>query len=368
MKKLKPSINNRKKVGIITLIGNYNFGNRLQNYALQETIKNLGFECLTLKNQPYSNTKKYYFLRVIKNSLTNILTSKKQNDERIKNFEEFDKQVNFYHKKITVFNLSKTNFDYYVVGSDQVWNPYFGGLREVDLLTNIDPQKRISYSASFGIDEIPDSKIKILQSELKQFKSISVREVQGKQIIEKILGRNDVEVVLDPTMLISAEKWENISKKPKQLTTNKFILNYFLGNLSEQRTNEIIKFAKENNCEIINILDKNSPFYNCGPAEFLYLEKNAFLICTDSFHSSVFAILFNRPFIVYDREEKNLKNMKSRIDTLLETFDLQKQKYNGKLCLNCDYNKANKILKKEKNKAIDFLKKALDIKGNDQNE
>ena len=86
MKKLKPSINNRKKVGIITLIGNYNFGNRLQNYALQETIKNLGFECLTLKNQPYSNTKKYYFLRVIKNSLTNILTSKKQNDERIKNF------------------------------------------------------------------------------------------------------------------------------------------------------------------------------------------------------------------------------------------------------------------------------------------
>ena len=71
---------------------------------------------------------------------------------------------------------------------------------------------------------------------------------------------------------------------PKQLKNDKYILNYFLGELSEQRKNEIERIAKENDCEIINILDKNGPYYETGPSEFLYLEQNAFLICTDSFH------------------------------------------------------------------------------------
>lgn len=368
MREIKREKNNIKKVGIITLIGNYNFGNRLQNYALQEVIKDLGFECFTLKNQSYSNTKKNYILRVIKYYLFDIFNSKKQSIDRSRNFNEFDKNINFYSKKINAFNLSKTNLDYYVVGSDQIWNPHFGGLRDVDLLVSVESKKRVSYAASFGIDEIPFSKLKILKDELNKFKSISVREKKGKEIIDDILNRKDVEVVLDPTMLISADHWKNISKKPKQLSTDKYILNYFLAELPEQRNNEIIEFAKENNCEIINVLDKKSPFYNCGPSEFLYLERNAFMIFTDSFHSSVFAILFNRPFVVYDRKEKNPKSLESRIDTLLDTFDLKEQKYNGKLNLNCDYNNANKILEKEKKKSINFLKKALDVKEYDENE
>ena len=91
--------------------------------------------------------------------------------------------------------------------------------------------------------------------------------------------------------------------------------------------NEIRRVAKENNCEVINILDKDSVFYECGPSEFLYLEKHAFLICTDSFHSSVFAILYNRPFIVFDREEENVGNMNSRLETLISKLELKNRKY-----------------------------------------
>ena len=94
------------------------------------------------------------------------------------------------------------------------------------------------------------------------------------------------------------------------------------GELSKERKDEIERIAKENDCEIINILDKNSPFYVCGPSEFLYLEKHAFLICTDSFHSSVFAILYNRPFVIFDREDKE-ENMGSRLDTLINKFKFQ---------------------------------------------
>ena len=115
-----------------------------------------------------------------------------------------------------------------------------------------------------------------------------------------------------------------------------------------------IRIAKENGCEVINVLDKNSPFYQTGPSEFLYLEKNAFLICTDSFHSSVFSILFNRPFIVFNREDIN-KSMNSRIDTLINKFELKNRQFENRITkenLHQDYTKAYEILEKEREKCF----------------
>ena len=89
------------------------------------------------------------------------------------------------------------------------------------------------------------------------------------------------------------------------------------------------KIAKEKNCKVINLLDKNDPYYVSGPSEFLWLEKHADLICTDSYHSSVFAILYNRPFVVFDRDQVGADNMGSRIDTLLSKFELKNRKFNG---------------------------------------
>lgn len=169
-------------------------------------------------------------------------------------------------------------------------------------------------------------------------------------------------------MLLTVEEWNKNLKKPKQLNTNKYIVNYFLGDLSEERRKEIKRIAKENNCEIINLLDKNSPFYQSGPDEFLYLEKNAFLVCTDSFHSCVFAILFNRPFIVFDREDTKIKKMNSRLETLLKKFQLEDRWYKGaigKELLDVDYSKAYKILEEERKKGYDFLKTVLDLKESD---
>ena len=107
-----------------------------------------------------------------------------------------------------------------------------------------------------------------------------------------------------------------------------------------------------------------SEAYTYGPAEFLYLEEKAELICTDSFHSSVFAFMFNKPFIIFERKSGKV-NMSSRIDTLLSTFHLINRRYNGisitKENLEHDYTEAYKILEKERKKSEDFLKKALDI-------
>lgn len=355
-----------KKVGIVTIIDKNNYGNRLQNYALSYYCnKKYNCDMTTLLNENFSNERNMFFFRMLKNFFRRNIVN---NYDRQKRFIEFDKNIKFSDKKINCFSKLK-KYDYLIVGSDQVWNPLFRRLRDVDVLKNIDGNKRISYAASFGIKEIPKKYNKKIEKEIGKFKAISVREDRGKEIIEKLTGRSDIEVLVDPTMLLTDKEWDKVSKKPKMLNSEKFILNYFLGELSEERKKEIEKVAKENNCEIINILDKNSPFYECGPSEFLYLEKNAFLICTDSFHSSVFAILYNRPFVIFDREQKGVASMNSRLETLISKFNLKNRKYNGnyitKENMQHDYTEAYKILEKERKKSESFLKKALNIKDSD---
>lgn len=362
------------KVGIVTINDNNNYGNRLQNYSMQQVMEKLNVCSTTLKNNSYINTKNNYLLRIIKNSIRYILrkNSYSKNKERKICYEQFNMNIKFSRKCITPFSKLDRKYDYFITGSDQVWNPMFGRLREVDLLEFTEPKKRISYAASFGISSLPKQYNEKLKNALKNYKAISVREDAGKKIIEDIVGRKDVQVLVDPTMLLTAEEWDKVAKRPEQLKTDKYILNYFLGELSEKRKAEINRIAKENNCEVINILDKNSPFYCTGPSEFLYLEKHAFLVCTDSFHSSVFAILYNRPFIVFGRED-NTVSMNSRIETLISKFNLKNREYNGKEItkenLKHDYTEAYKILEEERKKAINFLINALDveeIKDNDK--
>lgn len=350
---------NKKSIGIITCIGKSNFGNRLQNYALQYVLENKGFYVETLINTSLLNNVDNYKEALMEYESYQAEKDKRDllNKERIAYFEEFDKLVNFKKDMVTAINLPETNYDYYCVGSDQIWNPYHGKLRDLDLLYCIDNNKRTSYAASIGIDEIPDKFKEKTKKELSKFKSISVREHKAKEIIEELTGRNDVEVVLDPTMLLTSEEWDSVAKRPKQLNNKKYILNYFLGKLSPEREEAINKFAKENNYDIINILDKEGPFYNTGPSEFLYLEKNAELICTDSFHSSVFAIIYNRPFLIFDREDDQL-SMNSRLDTLTKTFNLTDRRFNGSITndsLYIDYDRVNKVLEEEKLKSLDYI-------------
>lgn len=355
------------KVGIITINDDNNYGNRLQNYAVQEIIKKNGGNPVTIKNNVRLNNKvkRYIFIKKYISFIQKSIKEKIFRDRsRRLLFEKFNENIEFSHKLVTAYSDINNDYDFFVVGSDQVWKPNYGRLSDLDLLTFTVYEKKIAFSASFGIDELPERYKERASKALMDFKAISVREDAGKKIVEELTGRKDVEVLIDPTMLLTAKEWDKVAKKPKQLRGNRYILNYFLGNLSEERKKEIDRIAIENGCEVINILDKNSAFYKTGPSEFLYLEKNAFLICTDSFHSSVFAILYNKPFIIFNRED-NLVNMNSRIETLINKFNLKNRKFTGKITeknLKHDYTEAYKILEEERKKSDDFLKKALNIK------
>ena len=359
------------KTLIVTMNGNNNYGNRLQNYALQEYLHKIGskeVDSLSIKSVKDESII-ISFIRAIKYSVF----KKQKKDERFFKFKEFNKRYIKNTKKAIHFysNLTPLNdkYDFFIVGSDQVWNHKMTHNFNIYFLENVDDYKKVSYSASFGTDYYDKKYIDKYKEDLDKFKMISVREDAGKKIVQNIINRKDVEVLIDPTMLLTADEWDKVSNRPKQLDKikkEKYILNYFLGNLSDSRKKEIEKIAKKYDCHIINILDKKDAFYTCGPSEFLYLEKHAFLICTDSFHSSVFAILYNRPFVIFDREQKEIENMNSRIDTLIDKFKLKNRRYNGKNItednLNHDYTEAYKILEKERKKSDEFLRKALDIK------
>ena len=356
-----------KKIGVVTITDNNNYGNRLQCYAVQRFItKSLNIYTESINNYKGNQTKKN-----IKKLIKTLLNYKnqKQKNKRYKMFKEFNKNIKISRYIIKNGKVNKKiedEYNYFITGSDQVWNPTFAGQQfyYLDFSKNT---PKISFSASIGTTDLTTKDKEKIKNNLNDFKFISVREQSAKEIIEKLAKRNDVEVLIDPTMLLTSEEWDKVSKKPSQLKNikeGKYILNYFLGELSQSRKQEIERIAKKNNCHIINILDKEDPFYTCGPSEFLYLEKNAFLICTDSFHSSVFAILYNKPFIIFDREDKAV-NMNTRIDTLLSKFKLENRRFNGKEItkenLNHDYTEAYKILEKERKKSEEFLKKALDI-------
>ncbi len=353
-----------QKLAILTINDDGNYGNRLQNYAVQEKIKKLNCNVETINNQKGVTGKYGIAKRIIGKVIKKVYPGERY--KRYNTFMEFNKNIKYskyYIDKEHIPENLKDKYDCFITGSDQVWNPNFGRMSDIDFLTFAPKKKRSSFSASFGISKIPSEMKEYYKERLEGLNNISVREEAGKKIVEELTGRKDVQVLVDPTMLLTAEEWDKVAKKPKQLKTDKYILNYFLGELSETRKKEIDRIAKENNCEVINILDKNSPFYQTGPSEFLYLEKNAFLICTDSFHSSVFAILYNRPFVVFEREDK-LVNMNSRIETLINKFNLQNRKFTGKITeenLQHDYKEAYEILEEERQKSNEFLKKALDI-------
>lgn len=341
-----------KKVGIITMIGNDNCGNRLQNYALQEIIKSIGFESYTIKNEKILNEKNNYFinyLKYLKKRMRSIFNTKKE-------FKNFNKNIKFT-KKLYTARSKKLNekFDFFIVGSDQVWKPTRKRMSYMDLLGFADNNKKISYAASFGIDKIDIKAKEKLKKYLPTFKSISVRERAGKNIIQDIDKNIKVEVVLDPTLLLEASKWRSMERKPNFLGDEKYVFSYFLG---DEQLQLVKIFCKKNNLKLINFYDEN---FKLGPSEFLYLIDNAEYIFTDSFHGTVFSIIFNKKFIVFDRKEQSINNnMISRIENILELFEIENQLYkSGDFTFDIDYKNVTKILMEQKNNSIKFLKDAL---------
>lgn len=371
-----------KKIGILTINDYSNYGNRLQNYALQELLKSLGFNVDTIVNLSNETdpSEKSIIEKVISKSPKEMCKlikekihykfNKKEIDEiknkKIISFKKFTKKhISEYAEKIEYDNIPKElneKFDFFVTGSDQVWNPNYRNGSNIDFLTFADKKKRISYAPSFGIADIPDEYKLNYKTWINEMNHLSVREEAGAKIIKDLTGR-DVSVVLDPTMMISRENWLSIASESYTKPKSKYLLTYFLGNITKEYKKFIEDISIENNLEIVNLGDINDKErYSVDPGEFIDYINSASVFFTDSFHGAVFSILLRRPFVVMERVEYGA-SMGSRIDTLLNKFNLTDRKWSriGKSAdiFNVKYDNIDEILGEEQKKSLEYLKKAL---------
>ena len=348
------------KVAIVTLVGDFNYGNRLQNYALQEVLTTLGTEVVTVDNpsQP--------IMQWIKEHLVERVDGQK----RLKSFADMRREKNLRDFTKRYISMSEANFasgdfDYFVVGSDQVWNPSFWG-KDTEcysakryLLKNVEASKRIAYAASFGVEELTPLWSPVFKEELSEFRAISVREASGTEIVERICGKS-AEIVLDPTLMLTKEKWSQMAAKVQE---SDYVLSFFLGKETKQKKEYIEKISREHGCQIIDMNDKNNRYYYCKPEMLLGLIKNAKLVVTDSFHATVFSVVFHTPFLSMTREQRNYCKMSSRLETLLGMVKMTDCFNNMSLedPFMCVFDNVDAIIEKKRKASLLFLKNALGV-------
>lgn len=341
----------KMKVAIITIVSR-NYGNRLQNYALQYVIETLGYSVETLqRGQRQKDVKRY-----IKSAAQMLLQTKGQK------FKKFDKKIHFSKLVVTrdtyPDNIDK-QYEYFIAGSDQVWNPYYDFVAgKCDFLTFARDNQKISYAASFGVSEIPYERKTEYADHLKTFKAISVREKKGAEIVEELADRKAT-VVLDPTLLLGESEWKKIEKKPVFRPKKKYVLVYALGDKTNRFKDKIKQLKGKYEIFDVRSLQKTGNELPIGPSEFLYLIRNSEEVLTDSFHATVFSIIFHKKFVTFNRPGLN---MNSRIESLAELLG-EKNRLTECGDLNCeteiDYVNVDRILEEERRKSIDFLKDAL---------
>lgn len=308
-----------KTVGIVTLFGLYNFGNRLQNYAVQEIFKSYGYEVRTIlsSENDYKIMLKFWLRAVRDGKFVRSYKFYKFN-------KKFIKTYTVPGRKLLFPQSLREKFDYFVVGSDQVWNPDIRqNQRPNFFLQFADKEQRIAIAPSLAVPSIPERWNDCYIEGLKGFNQISVRESNSVEMIKKMVGI-EVTLLSDPTIVIPIEKWVEIERKVK--TGNKpYLLEYFLGSVDDNRQMMINAYANNQNMQIINLNEKK--WIGVGPDEFLYLVHHSSCVCTDSFHCVVFSILFNRQFAAFERKNNSENDVNSRtcsrIMTLLKKFGLE---------------------------------------------
>ena len=356
------------KAGIVSLYGTFNYGNRLQSYASQEILRELGFDTEVIYVQPQKEYfrefgKKVYFSKQLRR-LLRPGTIAVQKYRRQRAFEEFNSKYIITRRYSAVHQIKDA--DFFVLGSDQVWNPkrYNAVKKELFFLNFTESKKKVCLSPSFGLSEIPNEWKLYFAEHLLTFPRISVREESGARIVKNLTGK-EAEVLVDPTLMIDPQKWRKIERHPWGVNTESdYILNYFLGAVPEKARINSTDVANKTGASIYDLMDASTGnLYTSGPSEFLYLIDHASLVQTDSFHACIFSFLFGKPFLLYAREGKD-PDMLSRIETLFNTFDLAR-KYVGSGSENdlfeCDYDTGYRRLLIEREKAIAFLKESMNI-------
>lgn len=309
------------RAAIITLYGLWNYGNRLQNYAVDAILRNKGFypETLVLQKPQFRKNAKETLITIV----DDVLGIRGPISRKHSRFRAFDRQI----KKRSV-NIDKGlssisgSYELFVIGGDQIWNPNFASFQGCEFCHGVDKSKVICISPSFGVTALPADYAEMAKRELEPIKSISVREDSGRAIIRELLGR-DVPVFPDPVMLVERDVWDKICTEHAP-SAPPYAVAYFLGEQRDEADVACDCLSQQLGLEVVRLLDKRYPNnFASGPAEFVSLISHSEIVVTDSFHAVAFALMYGKRVLLLNR--RGPVDMSSRFETLTRLFGLRRR-------------------------------------------
>lgn len=356
------------RVGILTFQNTTNYGAMFQAYALQ-TFINQYCACEIL-NYTNSTLKDRYEINPFKAKSIKDFVKKslhyKENKKNMLIFDEFKrKKLNISDEEYNESNIAKADlkYDLFIAGSDQVWNFKLTNYdRNYFLTFASNKAKRNSYAASLGVSKLNESDEQFLKELITQQNNISVRENEGKNLIDDVISekeKNMINVNIDPVFLLSLKDWDKLIGNVN-VTYNNYLFIYEVAYIPE-----ILEFAKkiakDKNLKILYVSASNKKLSgaitlkNITPLQFLKYIKNAEIIITSSFHGMAFSVIFNKIF--YYGIPKNKANFGSRLNNLAKVLKLESRNYiNYSQDINfIDYNKVNNKIAAERRKAKDYI-------------
>lgn len=368
------------KIDVITRHSVPNYGSLLQSYATQKAIEKIGHESKIID---YTRYEERY------ENLANTLVKGKKWDRNIllrtlykiiqkPNYSKMYKKFKNYRKnflKVTEKEYGSLEelesdtpvADVYCSGSDQIWGKI--GTANYDasyFLEFAKNMKCISYASSFGKTVLDEKLSQDLDTFLAKYSRILVREKSAKEILLKRNFKN-VEQVLDPTFLLTKREWLDLAEKSKKKIKKKYVLIYQLHD-NKEFDKYAKKFAKKKKLKLLrispslyHITRSGKLIYLPNQYDFLKYFANAEYVLTDSFHATVFSIIFNRKFIDILPSNKT----GTRIESILELLGIENRILNNYNDFNLidnsiNYDKVDVKLKKEREKSYNLLKEAIE--------
>lgn len=326
-----------KKIAIMTWLYNGNYGTVLQAYALHTFIKNAGYDVENINYKSSLKTKLKNWI-VNKNSPALFVGKFKEkfsgkdvaaSEKRNQNFSDFIKSnIKLTELASSPEELLKfgNSYDAYICGSDQIWSPYL--MNPPFYLSFVSDNKpKIAYAPSFGVTSTTAKKEKMIQSFVKRFDYVSVREKQGSDFLKKITG-NEYPVMVDPTMLLEKKDWEKCIAE--RIEKEKYIFCYMLTH-NQKYVNAVKEYADKNKLKVV-LIKNDTGFENigftvvedAGPQQWLNYIKYAEYVFTDSFHGAIFSAIFHKELVLFKRfSDKSGASQNSRIYTLTDMLHIK---------------------------------------------
>lgn len=390
-------MSSNKRIGMAINYDYPDYGGMLQAYASFRKIRDLGYDPEAINIDAISGEIKQrkikYFIRnifdisIVKEKSQIVFKKIRQKankalgDNLNLRYEAFDK----FHKE--KFKVSReysswsdlTNgckeYSSVVVGSDQLWLPsnIAGDYYTLSFVPN--EVNKVAYATSFGVSKIAKGQEEKARQYLNRINFLSAREESGQRIIKECTGR-DVQLVCDPALLLNSEEWNTIAT-PGKIIEDKYIFCYFMGNNPWQRE-FVTELRNKSGYKVVALLHLDqyiksdedyvdySP-YDISPADFVNLVKNAEYVCTDSFHGTVFSLIYEKLFFTFMRfSDKATLSTNSRITTLLKRVGVEDRLVTKESSVEelmnkeMDYTTIQDRLSKFRNESLQYLKKALE--------